>query len=105
MRDLGFLRFIRKKPPLVEATELPETAFLLLLHHHFAKEPATVPVGDVLAHPFWRYLGGREEAEVRTALTLGAAKDLLGRYAVVDHLEQVTTRFSMTELLDRQATL
>ena len=106
MRDLGFLRIIgRQAPPIVNDTHLPTTAFVILLHHYFASQPTTVSVPTILAHPFWQYLGGREEAEVRSALSLAAARDAIARYATVDHLEQITTRYSLEELLQRQVRL
>ena len=105
MRDLGFLRKVDIKTPVVNATTLPRTAFLILLHHHFAPAPSTVAVQEILTHSFWRYLGGRDESEVRSALSLAAANDLIDRYATVDHLEQVTTRYSLDEFLRRQLRL
>jgi len=106
MRDLGFLRSMgRNTPPVANDTRLPGSAFLILLHHHLAVQSTTVPVSDILANPFWRHLGGRAEAEVRSALSLAAARDVIARYAAVDHLEQVTTRYSLEELLRRQVLL
>ena len=106
MRDLGFLRITsREAPPVVNVTHLPSTAFVILLHHYFASQPTTVTVSTILSHPFWHYLGGRAETEVRAALSLAAARDAIARYATVDHLEQITTRYSLEELLRRQVRL
>lgn len=106
MRDLGFLRITdREAPAVVNVTRLPGTAFLVLLHHHFAAEPTTVALPTILAHPFWQYLGGREDTEVRDALSLAAARDAIARYATVDNLEQITTRYSLEELLRKQVRL
>lgn len=102
MRQLGFLLTNRRKPHVVLETTLPETAFLLLLHYYFAQEVTTVPVHAILAHPFWRYLGGREESQVRAYLERATANDVLARYAVVDQLDQITTRFSFEEFLNHR---
>ncbi|MBI4331688.1 MAG: hypothetical protein HY673_10450 [Chloroflexi bacterium] len=99
MRELGFLRKTGPGVTAVNATTLPSTAFLLLVHRYFAPKPTTVSVGDILNHPFWRHLGGRDEAEVRSALSLAAARDVISRYATVDHLEQIATRYSIEDLL------
>ena len=104
MRDLGFIRKVGGEY-VVTGTSLPLTAFLILLHYHLAPEPATIPVDAIIEHPFWRYLGGRQEGEVRSALSLAAARDSISRYALVDGLEQITTRFSLEELLQMRVRL
>jgi hypothetical protein len=105
MRDMRLIRTVGRAKDVVTPTPLPNTAFLVLLHHHLARTPATVPVAQILEHPFWRYLGGRDEGEVRTVLSLAAARDLIARYARVDNLEQITTRFSLDEFLQRKVRL
>ena len=104
MRDLGFIRKRGRKYEVCE-TALPHTAFLALLHYHLARKPSTISVSEILAHPFWRYLGGRDESEVRAALSGAAAVDAISRYSAVDGLEQVSTRFSLEEMLQRQIRL
>ena len=104
LRDLGFIRKEGRKYAVCE-TALPYTAFLVLLHHHLTPEPASVSVSEIIAHPFWRYLGGRDESEVRAALSNAAAADAISRYAAVDGLEQVSTRFSLQEILQRRTRL
>ena len=104
MRDMGFIRKAGRKYVVIE-TSLPKTAFLLLLHYHLALEPATIPVSQIIERPFWRYLGGRHEEEVRATLSQAAAGDFISRYAAVDSLEQITTRFSLEELLQQQVRL
>ena len=103
MRDLGFLLLNGRRPPIVLQTTLPAAAFLILMHFHFAQTPRTISVGDILANPFWRYLGGRNDNEVRNALNRAAATDMVLRYSNVDGLDQVTTRYSLDDLLERQA--
>ena len=104
MRDMGFIHKVGGRY-VVAKTSLPRTAFLLLLHYHLVPEPATITVAEIIEHPFWRYLGGRNDEEVRSALAYAAAGDALSRYSTVDSLEQITTRFSFEELLGRQVRL
>ena len=104
MRDLGFIQKVGRKY-VVSESSLPHTAFLILLHCHLSPESASIPVSEIVAHPTWRYLGGRDESEVRAALSNAAARDAISRYTTVDELEQVTTRFSLTELIERRVRL
>ena len=104
MRDMGFFRKVDRRYVVVE-TSLPKTAFLIMLHYHLSPEPSTIAVSEIIEHSFWRHLGGRHEEEVRAALSLAAAEDFISRYATVDSLEQITTRFSLEELLQRQIRL
>ena len=101
MRDMDIIRKIGGEY-VVADTFLPKTAFLILLHYHLVPEPTTITVSEIMKHPFWRYLGGRNYEEVRSALSHAAAGDAISRYATVDSLEQITTRFSLKELLERQ---
>lgn len=104
LRDIGFVRKVGRKYVVTE-TSLPRTAFLVLLHYHLAPEPATIIVPEIIAHPFWRYLGGRDGEEVRSALSQAAACDAISRYVTVDSLEQITTRFALEELLQKRIRL
>ena len=104
MRDLGFIRKIGERYVIIE-TSLPKTAFLILLHYYMAPKPTTVAVPEIVKQPFWLYLGGRHVNEVRSALSHAAAGDVISRYVTVDGLEQITTRFSLQELLERQVRL
>jgi hypothetical protein len=61
-------------------------------------------VESTLADPFWRYLGGRQEREVRDTLVVAERAGLL-RHEHVDQLDQVATRLSLTETLDRRVRL
>lgn len=90
----------------------PSNAFLILLHARLAPTPRIVRLADVLVPPtaaggntltsiapFWRLLGMREESEVRTILRDAEAAGLIAKYAVVDQLEQITTRYSLDDYL------
>lgn len=89
----------------VVAPHFDATAFLILLHSELAPTPRTVGMGEILDHPFWRCLGGREPSQVREALAAAQAAGAIDRYTHVDQLEQVTTRYSLAELLERRLRL
>ena len=104
MRDMGFIRRVGSNYLICENV-LPGTAFLILLHYHLVPQPATLTVSEIVRHSFWQNLGGREVTEVRSVLSEAAAYDVLSRYSTVDNLEQVTTRFSLEELVERRLKL
>lgn len=84
---------------------LPSTACLILVHDRLAREPATLELAEILDDPFWRYLGGRDAAEVRSVLRRAAAEGLIDRYTAIDRLEQITTRFPLDEFLEKRLRL
>jgi hypothetical protein len=90
----------------------PANAFLILLHARLAPSPRIVRLDDLLMPPpvpgnnirslvipFWRLLGMRDESDVRSILRDAEAAGLIAKYAVVDQLEQITTRYSLDEFL------
>lgn len=103
-RYLGFLTR-RGKDLLVAAVPRPADAFLILLHARLAPTPRIVRVPDILSAPFWQYLGMRSPEEVRSVLRDADAAGILARYAIVDELEQVTTRYPFEEYLSRRVAL
>ena len=86
---------------LVGALPRPDNAFLIVLHIRFAPTPRIVRLSDILSSPFWRYLGLRAPDEVRAILRDAEAAGLISRYAIVDELEQLTTRYPVGEYLER----
>ncbi len=95
---------------IVRAIPRPSNAFLILLHARLAPTPRIVRLTDILTPltpsnggadrvPFWRLLGMREEGDVRAILRDAEAAGLISKYAVVDQLEQITTRYSLDEYL------
>ncbi len=97
---------------ITQAVLRPSDAFLILLHARLASTSRIVRVSDILApvphtgddsqtstYPFWKLLGMREEADVRAILRDAEAAGLIARYAVVDQLEQITTRYSFEDYL------
>ena len=63
------------------------------------RELRIVRVADLLATPWWRYLGLRTADDLRAALRTAHAAGLIARYSVVDDLEQITTRYALTDYL------
>jgi hypothetical protein len=106
LKKIGFLERAKGKPdrPLPVVTQ--KTSFLILLHHLFAaKAVRTVELKNLLANPFWKYLGHKSEDAVRAVLREADAAGLVGKYVVADQLEQVTTCFTLDEFLERRARL
>ncbi|OIO98949.1 MAG: hypothetical protein AUK03_00375 [Anaerolineae bacterium CG2_30_64_16] len=99
-RNLGFIER-RDNGWAVAAVPTPTDALLILLHARLAPTPRIVRLSDLLAEPFWRYLGLRQPDEVRAILHDAHAAGLLARYSTVDQLEQVTTRFTLNEYFGR----
>ncbi len=78
----------------------PANGLLILLHARLATTPRIVRISDLLAAPWWRYLGYRSAAEVRATLRDAERAGLIARYSIVDDLEQITTRYSLDDYLD-----
>lgn len=76
-----------------------EEPLILATHLLFAKTPKTIKISEIEASDYWRFLGYRKFGEVKVAFRSAEAKGLIERYARVDQLEQITTRFSWKELL------
>jgi hypothetical protein len=103
---LGFLGRTRGQPDQLLPVNPTPTATFLLIHHLFAPNgPRTVELRNLFAHPFWKYLGHKAEDAVRAVLRAADVAGLVGKYVVADQLEQVTTCFSLDELLARRARL
>lgn len=99
-RDLGYIERVGGRWA-VAAIRPPSDAFLLLLHARLAPTPRIVRLSELLAEPFWRHLGFRQPDEVRAVLHSADTAGLVARYTVVDQLEQVTTRYTLDEYLER----
>jgi len=95
-KELGFVNH-RGNTWFVQAIPRPDNAFLILLHARLAPTPRIVRLSDILDATFWRYLGLRTQDEVRAILRDAQAANLIARYAVVDELEQITTRYTLDE--------
>lgn len=86
---------------LVPWMPAPANGLLILLHAWLAPTPRIVRVSDLLQAPFWRYLGYRDAEAVRSTLRAAQSAGLIARYSIVDQLEQVTTRYSYDEYLNK----
>jgi hypothetical protein len=103
---LGFLGRSRGQPDQLLPVNPTPTATLLLVHHLFAPTGRrTIELRNLFAHPFWKYLGCKSPDAVRNVLRDANAVGLLGKYIVADQLEQVTTCFTLDELLTRRVRL
>jgi len=100
VRYLGFLgRYGRQW--MIQDIPTPADAMLIILHDRLAETPRIVRLAEVLEGHWWQYLGLRSADAVRGILRAGESAGLLARYAIVDELEQVTTRFSRNEYIDK----
>jgi len=106
LKKLGFLERAKGKPDRLLPVVPTKTSFLILLHHLFAaKAVRTVELRNLVTNPFWKYLGYKSEDALRALLREADAAGLVGKYVVADQLEQVTTCFTLDELLERRARL
>lgn len=104
LKKLGFLERAKGKPDRLTPVVPQKTSFLILLHHLFAaKSVRTVELRHLFANPFWKYLGYKSEDAVRNVLREADAAGVIGKYIVADQLEQVTTCFTLAELMERRA--
>jgi len=76
-----------------------DASLFLATHLIFAQEPRTLKISEIEGSDYWKYLGFHKFDYVRIALRSAESKGLFVRYATVDHLEQITTRYSWTDLV------
>lgn len=100
VRRMGFMIY-EQQQSIVTQLSPTKTSLLILIHHLFAPTPRIVPLAEILAHPFWRYLGFRDPETVRRILHEASAKGLIAGYATVDQLEQITTRYTLDAWLEQ----
>ena len=106
LKKLGFLERAKGKPDRLTPVVPQKTSLLLLLHRLFAaKSVRTVELRHLFANPFWRYLGYKSEDAVRNVLREADAAGVIGKYVVADQLEQVTTCFTLAEIMERRVRL
>jgi len=98
VRHLGFLgRY--NDGWVVEEVPTPADALLILLHDRLAPTPRIVRLDEILDASWWRFLGLKMPDTVRHILRDAEAAGLISRYATVDELEQVTTRFTRDDYI------
>jgi hypothetical protein len=90
-----------KKGLLVQPVPIPNNAFMVFLHARFATTPRIIRLSDILNATFWKLMGIRDEATVRSILRDANAKGFIAKYTIVDQLEQITTRYSFDEYLSK----
>ena len=104
IRDLGFV-YRNKTTIIVRNLQLPKTGFLILVHYLFASTPQTVSLQEILTHKFWMYLGIRNQSTVKEILKEADAKEIIAKYVVADQLEQITTKYTLNEFLQKRMRL
>lgn len=99
LRHAGYVLPQGKQDLVVVGFGNLDNALLLLTHLMLARSPRTIKLSEIETAPYWRFLGFRKLDHVRIAFRRAEATGLLTRYAVVDHLEQITTRYSWDDLV------
>ncbi len=83
-----------------------KTSVLLLIHYLFAPAgPRTLELRNLLTNPFWKYVGLKDQDDVRAVLREADVAGAVGKYIVADQLEQVTTCLALDEFLARKLRL
>jgi hypothetical protein len=100
-RVLGWT-IVEKKKSYVAQQVPNETAALLIFHHRYAPTPRVIDLKFLFTEPTWKYLGFSHEDAVRQFMRKLERRGLLSRYATVDRLEQVTTKYPLTSLLEQK---
>jgi len=98
VRHLGFLGRYNGQL-VVEEIPAPADALLILLHDRLAPTPRIVRLSEILDSNWWQFLGFKGPNAVRRILRQAEVAGLISRYAAVDELEQVTTRFTRDEYI------
>ncbi|HUT70864.1 MAG TPA: hypothetical protein VMW89_09325 [Desulfatiglandales bacterium] len=101
LRQSGYLIPHGKQDLIVVSFGNPEYTLVLSTHLLMANSPKTIRLSEIAASNHWRFLGYRKFDHVRLGFRSAEAKGLIMRYANVDHLEQITTRYTWQELLSK----
>lgn len=104
IRDLGFV-YCNKTRTIVQNLASTKTGFLILVHYLFASAPQTVSLEEILTHKFWMYLGIKNQSEVKKILKEADTKEIIAKYVVADQLEQITTKYTLDEFLQKRIKL
>ena len=106
LKGLGMLERCPGEDDILVSLNPSKTSLLLLTHNIFApSQPRTIELRNLLANPFWKYLGFKAEDEVRRTLREADGAGLVGKYVVADQLEQVTTCLTIDEFLAKRTRL
>jgi len=98
-RQAGYMLTHGKQDLIIIGFANLEESLLIVTHLLMARAPRTIKISEIEASPHWKFLGYRKFDHVRVAFRNAEANGILMRYAVVDHLEQITTRYTWAELL------
>lgn len=101
LRQSGYLMRHGKQDLIVVSFGNPEYALVLSTHLMMAHSPRTIRLSEIEDSNYWRFLGYRKFDHVRLGFRSAEAKGFIMRYANVDHLEQITTRYTWHELLSK----
>jgi hypothetical protein len=99
LRQSGYIVPHGKTDFVVAGFGNPEIAHIFLTHLLMAQSPRTIKLSEIEGSNSWRFLGYRKFDQVRVAYRAAEAKGIIMRYTIADHLEQITTRYTMQELL------
>jgi len=100
-KQTGYLLPQGKQDLIIVGFANLEDALIIVIHLLMAREPRTIKISEIEANPYWKYLGYKKFDHVRVALRNAEAKGTIMRYAVVDHLEQITTRYTWQEFITK----
>jgi hypothetical protein len=98
-KQAGYLLPEGKQDLIILGLANIDDALIISTHLLLAREPRTIKITEIEANPYWEFLGYKKFDRVRVAFRNAEAKGTIMRYAVVDHLEQITTRYTWPELL------
>jgi len=98
-KQSGYLLPQGKQDLVVVGLANLEEALVISTHLLMAREARTIKISEIEANPYWKFLGYKKVDHVRVAFRNAEAKGTIMRYAVVDHLEQITTRYTWQEFL------
>ena len=102
LQQSGYLMPHGKQDLIVVSFANPEYSLVLSTHLLMAYTPRTIRLVEIQASNHWRFLGYRKFDHVRLGFRSAEAKGLIMRYANVDHLEQITTRYTWQELISKR---
>jgi hypothetical protein len=103
---LGVLERSSREGDKIVPLNPAKTSLLLLTHYIFAAtEPRTIELRNLVANPFWKFIGFKREDEVRAVFRAADAAGYIGKYVVADQLEQVTTCLTLDAFLSRKVRL
>ncbi|MDI9558240.1 MAG: hypothetical protein QM300_07975 [Pseudomonadota bacterium] len=101
LRNAGYIISHGKQDLIVVGFGNLEDALILSTHLLLAQNPRTIKISEIESSDYWRFLGYRKFDHVRIGFRRAEANGLIMRYAIVDHLEQITTRYTWSELLEK----